>query len=42
MAAYFRMLGEPDADVWMPLINPAFQGGSSWPTRSAATRSCWT
>ncbi len=36
--AYFRTLGEPDADVWFPLINPAFQGGPAWPTRPAWQR----
>jgi hypothetical protein len=36
--AYFRTLGEPDADVWMPFVNPAFQGGPAWPTRPAWQR----
>jgi hypothetical protein len=36
--AYFRTLGEPDADVWFPLINPAFRGGPAWPTRPAWQR----
>jgi len=32
---FFRTLGEPDEDVWFPIINPAFQGGPAWPTRPA-------
>jgi hypothetical protein len=32
---YFRTLGEPDVDVWAPVINPIFQGGPAWPTRPA-------
>ena len=36
--AYFRALGEPDADVWFPLINPAVRGGPAWPTRPAWQR----
>jgi hypothetical protein len=36
--AYFRTLGEPDADVWFPIVNPAFQGGPAWPTRPAWQR----
>lgn len=35
---YFRTLGEPDPDVWFPLVNPAFQGGPAWPTRPAWQR----
>jgi hypothetical protein len=35
---YFRTLGEPDTDVWMPIVNPAFQGGPAWPTRPAWQR----
>jgi hypothetical protein len=34
----FRTLGEPDADVWAPPINPALMGGPAWPTRPAWQR----
>jgi len=33
--AYFRTLGEPDSDVWFPLLNPVLRGGPAWPTRPA-------
>ncbi|VTR99418.1 suppressor of fused domain protein [Tuwongella immobilis] len=36
--AYFRTLGVPDADVWAPLVTPAFMGGPAWPTRPAWQR----
>jgi hypothetical protein len=36
--AYFRTLGEPDAEVWAPPVNPTFLGGPSWPIRPAWQR----
>ncbi len=35
---YFHSLGQPDSDVWFPIINPAFIGGPAWPTRPAWQR----
>lgn len=31
--SFFRSLGTPDDDVWMPLLNPMFAGGPTWPGR---------
>jgi hypothetical protein len=31
--AHFARFGVADADIWFPLVNPAFQGGPEWPSR---------
>jgi hypothetical protein len=35
---YFRTLGKVDNDVWLPAVNPRFEGGPAWPTRPAWQR----